>query len=117
VDDKIIKGGAGPALAAHSKDASALGTNPASVSTGENHTKSATDGISATVDRIASQAIDAAGKAAISIKKGADEAPEHVTEDGTGPDQVRAFVRKKPLPALLTAVGVGAALGLLISRR
>ncbi|WP_158745665.1 DUF883 C-terminal domain-containing protein [Acidisphaera sp. L21] len=117
MDEKSIKGGAGPALAAHSKDASAPGINPASSATDENRPKSATDGMSATVDRIAGQARDAAGKAAISISTHADEAQEKLAQQDVTPEQARDFVRGKPLTALLAALGVGMVLGLLTPRR
>ena len=117
MDDKHIEGGAAPALAAHSKDASAPGMNPASSATGENHPKSATEGISATVERIAGQAKDAAGKAAISISKHADKVQEKLAEQDGTPEQARDFVRGKPLTALLAALGIGMVLGLLTPRR
>jgi ElaB/YqjD/DUF883 family membrane-anchored ribosome-binding protein len=117
MDDKHIKGGAAPALAAHSKDASAPGTSPASAATAETNPKSATDGISATVDRIAGQARDAAGKAAVSISEHADEAQETLAKQNVTPNQAWDFVRGKPLTALVAALGVGRVFGLSISRR
>ncbi len=74
MDDKQIEGGAGPALAAHSKDAAGPGPTPA-------------------------------------VRMTAAGAPS------SAPDQAIAFVRERPLTALLAAVGVGFMVGMALPRR
>ncbi len=112
-----IEGTAGPALAAHSKDASTPSSNPASSRTGESSAKSPIDEISETVSKLAGQAREAASKASSSLSDMASQAREQLADHGITTDQAADFVREKPLTALLAAGGVGLILGMLIARR
>ena len=115
--DKNLEGTAGPALAAHSKDASVPSSNPASSATGASSTRSPIDGISETVGKLASQARDAASKASSSVSEMAGQARNQLAEHGITTDQAADFVRENPLTALLAAGGLGVLLGILITRR
>ena len=122
MDDKKIEGTAGPALAAHSKDASAPSSNPASSrtgspSTGSPSTGSPIDGIAGTVGKLASQAREAASKASSSLSDMVDQAREQLADHGVTTDQAADFVREKPLMALLAAGSAGLLLGMLLARR
>jgi len=66
MSDNPVDGGAGPALAAHSKDASAAGPSPASSATGNDGTTSSgtAAGVSEKVSQLSQQASEAAGRAA-----------------------------------------------------
>ena len=106
-DDKV-EGGAGPALAAHSKDASTPGAAPASAAAnnGTQRGSASTPGsdtitqLSGEVQKEASQAADSASKAF-----------ENTSE------QLSMFVRDRPLAALLGAGVVGLVVGVILSRR
>ncbi len=119
MDDKQIEGGAGPALAAHSKDASVPGGNPASSATGHDDKRpgAAASDVSDTVSRVAGQARDAAGKVAASVSNAAGQVRDQVSGQGGATDQVAEFVREKPIAALLATGAVGLILGMLLTRR
>ena len=117
MNDKHIEGTAGPAIAAHSKDASTPSSNPASSRTGEPSTSPPIDGISETVGKLASQARDAASKASSSVSDMVGQARDQLADRGITADQAADFVREKPLVALLAAGSVGLVLGMLAARR
>lgn len=108
--EEKIETGAGPALAAHSKDGSAIGQTSASSMTsnragvGEN---SATE----TVSRLSEQARDATGRATASASEAIIGASQRAS------DQVTDFVREQPGLALVATGAVCFVLGLLIGRR
>ncbi len=116
--DKQIEGTAGPALAAHSKDAAVSAGSPASRTASETGTRAGeTDGLAETVNRLARQAQEAANKMASSVTELATQARDQLSEHGITADQAAVFVREKPLIALLAAGSVGVILGMLIARR
>lgn len=93
-DDNEIRGGAAPALAAHSKDASTAGPTPASSATGEPMPPKTSfrDGIADAIDAVSAQGARVATPAA-------------------------DFVREQPFAAL-AVMGVACfAFGLLLGRR
>jgi ElaB/YqjD/DUF883 family membrane-anchored ribosome-binding protein len=115
---KQIEGGAGPSLAAHSKDASAPSSNPAAAAPGNQGVQQG--GASApgsdTVTRLSEQARDAASQAAGAASKALGQARERLLPVATS-EQVAEFVRDRPLIALLGAGAVGLVVGMLLSRR
>ncbi len=119
MDDKPIDGGARPALAAHSKDASAPGETPASSATAANANaqSSTTSGISDTVSQLAGQARSAADRVASSVSTIAGQARDQLSDRGVTTDHAAELVRDRPLMALLAAGGIGLLLGMLIARR
>jgi ElaB/YqjD/DUF883 family membrane-anchored ribosome-binding protein len=90
--DEKVETGAGPALAAHSKDGSAIGQTSASSTTG-NRAGVGENSAAETVSRLSEQASQRAS------------------------DQVTDFVREQPVLALVAAGAVCFVLGLLIGRR
>ena len=120
MSDNPIDGGAGPALAAHSKDASAAGPSPASSATGEDGGTSSgtTTGISEKVSRLSHSANEAAGRAASWASTSAGNARQTVSgQGGRAADQAAAFVREQPLIAIVATGLVCLALGVLLGRR
>jgi len=102
MSENQLRGGAGPALAAHSKDASAPGRTPASEATGE--------------DR--GQAEPAGGTSAASISGAAKRTTEYVSEQSSYlTAQGTSFVREQPLLALALTGAVCLVLGFLLGRR
>jgi ElaB/YqjD/DUF883 family membrane-anchored ribosome-binding protein len=100
-------GAAGPAVAAHSKDASVEGPTAASSATG----KPAPRGDSATVHGVA-------GSARAAASEMAGVAAETLSrETGRAADHAAAFVRAQPLVALLGSAMLGFVLGSLLARR
>ncbi len=100
-----IEGGAGPALAAHSKDAS------------KPHTSVANEAAD-TVSGLAGQMREAVGHAASSVSEAANAAGETVSrQTSRAADQAAEFVREQPLVALLATGAICFMLGTLISRR
>ena len=88
MSENAVSGGAGPALAAHSKDASALGQTPASSA------MSSPGKASATNDRRPSEIL---GSASL--------------------DHIATFVLRQPFVAAAVAGAIGLAWGLLLGRR
>jgi hypothetical protein len=87
MDENTKLGGAGPALAAHSKDGSTPGPTPASSATGD---KAEFHGPSdAQVQQAYGQAVD----------------------------HLRDFAEDNPIGSLLAAAGVGLVLGMILARR
>jgi ElaB/YqjD/DUF883 family membrane-anchored ribosome-binding protein len=117
--DEKIAGCAGPALALHSKDASAPGPAQASSATGnEDGGASATSSVPETVTKMAEQARDVAGRMASSVSEAADNASQSISEQGgRAADQVTEFVREQPILTLLATGAVCLVLGMLIGRR
>ncbi len=101
MSENQIDGGAGPALAAHSKDASVPSHDPKSSMTGGvPHTASASaGGLTSAVANVASQARD------------------RFTGAGGGAEQIGEYVRENPITALLATGLAGLILGGIIARR
>lgn len=116
MDENQIPGGAGPALAAHSKDGSAPGPTPASSTTGDSGGREG--GGAETVSRLSAQAQDAAGRAASAVSGAAESARRNSSEQGgQAVDQMSTFVRDQPIAALAITGVLGLALGVLLARR
>jgi ElaB/YqjD/DUF883 family membrane-anchored ribosome-binding protein len=118
--DNPVDGGAGPALAAHSKDASAAGPSPASSATGGDGGTSGgmAAGISEKVSRLSQSANEAAGRAASWASASAGNARQTLSgQGGRAADQAAAFVREQPLVAIAATGLVCLALGVLLGRR
>ena len=109
MDENQISGGAGPALAAHSKDGSAPGPTSASSATGGQGDRA--QGAADTVNKLTGQAREAAGRAASSIASTAGSARETISDQGgQAVDQVSALVRDQPIAALAITGMIGFAL-------
>ncbi len=116
MDENQMPGGAGPALAAHSKDGSAPGPTSASSATGDHGDRAG--GVADTVSRLPGQAREAAGRASSSISGAAGSARQTVSDQGgQAVDQVSTFVRDQPLAALAITGMIGLALGVMLARR
>jgi ElaB/YqjD/DUF883 family membrane-anchored ribosome-binding protein len=110
-----IEGGAGPAVASHSKDASVEGPTPASSITGKSAPAS---GPSETVSGLAGQVRGAVGEAASSVSEATGAAREAVSrQTARAADQATEFVREQPLIALIATGAICFMLGMLLSRR
>lgn len=105
LSDQQMKGGAGPAIAAHSKDGSIPGQTPASSATG--HDGNAPSGGSGTI----SGAADQAGETATSARQGLADGMRQAVDDTS------AFVREQPLLALASVGVVCLAVGMFLGRR
>jgi ElaB/YqjD/DUF883 family membrane-anchored ribosome-binding protein len=109
------RGGAGAALAAHSKDGSATGSTPASKATGN---KWESNGMSDTVTRIAEQAQDGIERTAKAARHAGENAADTLSkEGGRAVDDATHFVRDQPLLAMVATGVVGLILGALLARR
>jgi ElaB/YqjD/DUF883 family membrane-anchored ribosome-binding protein len=114
MDENQTPGGAGPALAAHSKDGSVPGPTRASGATGDNGDRA---GVADTVSRLSGQAREAAGRASSSISGAAGSARQTISDQGgQAVDQVSTFVRDQPLAALAITGMIGLALGVMLAR-
>jgi ElaB/YqjD/DUF883 family membrane-anchored ribosome-binding protein len=102
MNENQLRGGAGPALAAHSKDASAPGQTPASEATGGDRGQAGTAG-----DTLGASVSDAARQTGDYVS----EQSSYLTAQGT------AFVREQPLLALALTGAVCLGLGFLLGRR
>ena len=112
--DEKIESGAGPALAAHSKDGSTAGPSPASSKTGS----AAGDDANSASSNLSGQARDAAGRAAASASEAVGGASQRLSgQGGRATDQLAQFVREQPVTALVTTGVVCLALGVLLGRR
>jgi ElaB/YqjD/DUF883 family membrane-anchored ribosome-binding protein len=108
MSESYTEGGAGPALAAHSKDGSVPGPTPASEATDK----------AAPASAMAHQAYDAVSNAASSAYSIAGRARDTVSDKGgRAADQLGQFVREQPVLALLMTGALCFALGLLLGRR
>ncbi len=116
MDESKNPGGAGPALAAHSKDGSVPGPTSASSTTGDNGDRAG--GVADTVGRLSGQAREAAGRASSSISGAAGSTRQTISDQGgQAVDQVSTFVRDQPLAALAITGIIGLALGVMLARR
>lgn len=108
-------GGAGAALAAHSKDGSATGSTPAPSATGK--TWEQTD-MSDRVSRLAEQAQDGVERTAKVMRNAAGDAADILVKQGDrAVDGATHFVRDQPVLAMLATGLVGLVLGTLLARR
>jgi ElaB/YqjD/DUF883 family membrane-anchored ribosome-binding protein len=111
-----IPGGAGPALAAHSKDGSAHRPTPMSSATGTQDGRA--DPVPKTASRLSEQAREAAGRITSSVYDGAGAAHQSLSgQGGRAADQAAEFVREQPVVALAVTGAICLALGLLLGRR
>jgi ElaB/YqjD/DUF883 family membrane-anchored ribosome-binding protein len=116
MDENQVKGGSGPALAAHSKDASTPGATAASSATG-NPAGGATSATE-TVTNMSGQAREAAGRVGASVSDAAGRARQNLSEQGSRvADQGSALVRDQPFVALALTGVVCLMIGMLIGRR
>lgn len=110
-----VRSGAGPALAAHSKDGSAAGGTPASNATGNSWE---TENMGETVSRLAGQAQDGVERAATAAREAAGNAADTLSKQGSrAVDGATDFVRDQPLLAMAATGIVGLILGALLARR
>src|SRR3954469_24087384 len=99
MNENQIEGGSGPALAAHSKDASTPGPTSASSATGNQPSGSSSAG--ETASSLSGQARDAASRMGASVPDAAGRARQSLSaQSGRVADQGSAFVRKQPFVAL-----------------
>jgi len=114
MNENEVRGGAGPALAAHSKDA-APGQSAASSTTGNqwdagempDKVNGLSDAAHGSVNRVATAVRDAAGKAR-----------ETLTGHGArAADQAADFIREQPLMTVAITGAICLAFGLLLARR
>jgi ElaB/YqjD/DUF883 family membrane-anchored ribosome-binding protein len=111
-----IPGGAGPALAAHSKDGSAHRPTPMSSATGTQDGRA--DPVPKTASRLSEQAREAAGRITSSVYDGAGAAHQSLSgQGGRAVDQAAEFVREQPVVALAVTGAICLVLGLLLGRR
>jgi ElaB/YqjD/DUF883 family membrane-anchored ribosome-binding protein len=105
MSESYTEGGAGPSLAAHSKDGSIRGQTPASEATGQ----------PATPSNVAS---DAVSKAAASANGVLGQARDVITErGGQAADRLDQFVREQPVLALVVTGILCLTLGVFLGRR
>jgi ElaB/YqjD/DUF883 family membrane-anchored ribosome-binding protein len=111
MNENEVRGGAGPALAAHSKDASAPGQSPASSATGNQwdagDMPDKSDAAHGSVDRVATAVHDAAAKARETLSG----------QGGRAADQAADFIREQPLMTVAVTGAICLAFGLLLARR
>lgn len=113
--EEEARGGAGAALAAHSKDGSATGATPASKASGN---KWESNGMSETVTRLAEQAQDGIERSAKVARDAAGSAADTLSKQGgRAVDDATHFVRDQPLLAMVATGIVGLILGALLARR
>ena len=111
------EGGAGPAIAAHSKDASTPGATPAS-STREESDPEQPSSASDTISGVAGQAREAAARLGASVTEAAATASQSLADrGGRAADQTATFVREQPVVALAVTAAVCLAIGILLGRR
>ena len=116
MDENQVKGGSGPALAAHSKDASAPGTTSASSATGNDARGSSS--ARETVSSVSGQAREAAGRMGASVSDAAGRAGQTLSEQGSrAADQSAALVREQPFMALALTGAACLIIGILLGRR
>jgi len=116
MDENQTVGGSGPALAAHSKDASAPGPTPASSATGSDAAPSSS--VRETVSGLTGQAREAAGRLGSSVSDAAGRARQSLSEQGNrAADQGSALVREQPFIALALTGAVCLVIGILLGRR
>ena len=110
------KGGSGPALAAHSKDASTPG--PTSASSASGNEPSGSSGAGETASRLSGHAREAASQMNASVSDAAGRARQGLSEQGNrAADQGSALMREQPFVALALTGVVCLMIGILIGRR
>lgn len=109
MDENKVEGGAGAALAAHSKDASAPGATPASSATGNDQEAPGT--IFETASRLAGQVGSSISDMAGTGRKDLPDMSGRVA------DQAAEFVRERPFAALVITGVVCLMMGVLLGRR
>ena len=115
MNENVVRGGAGPALAAHSKDGSAAGQTPASSATGNNGD---THGLSDDLNRLSEKARAGAERVTASVREAAGHAGETLSrQGGRAVDEATHFVRDQPLVAVAVTGAICFALGVLLARR
>jgi ElaB/YqjD/DUF883 family membrane-anchored ribosome-binding protein len=115
MDEDNFSVGAGPAIAARSKDASTPGPTAASAATGNNGEPVRS---SETTDDIVDHARDGVERATAWVGTAAGSARATLTErGGRVVDQTTAFAREQPLAALALTGAICFALGVLLGRR
>jgi ElaB/YqjD/DUF883 family membrane-anchored ribosome-binding protein len=115
MDENQPMGGAGPALAAHSKDGAAAGQTPASNTLGSQAHGS---GVSETVTRLSGQARDAAARVGASVSEAAQSARQSISgQSERAVEQTTEFVRQQPFVAMAITGVACFALGVLLGRR
>jgi ElaB/YqjD/DUF883 family membrane-anchored ribosome-binding protein len=117
-----VPGGAGPALAAHSKDASAPGSPQARHTAPQSGSGSESGGWSGGAAETARGLADRAREAASQAAGAASRMTQNLSQNlsGTGAraqDAVAAFIQEKPVTALAVTAVVCVVLGALIGRR
>jgi ElaB/YqjD/DUF883 family membrane-anchored ribosome-binding protein len=116
MDENQVQGGSGPALAAHSKDASTPGPTSASSATGNDASASGSAG--ETVTRLSGQAREAAERMGASVSDAAGRARQGLSEQGSrAANQGSALVREQPFVALALTGAVCLMIGILLGRR
>jgi len=116
MDENQVIGGSGPALAAHSKDASAPGATAASSATG--NAAGASSSARDTVNKLSGQAREAASQMGASVSDAAGWARQNLSEQGSrAADQGSALVREQPFVALALTGAVCLIIGILLGRR
>ena len=108
-------GGAGPALAAHSKDGSAPGPSPASSATGDK----GAFGVSWDKGSVLSEkAVEGVERVKASVREATGNAREALANNGgRAVDRATDFVRGEPLVAMALIGTICLALGVLLGRR
>ena len=108
MNENAIRGGAAPALAAHSKDGATPGQTPASGMAGDN---GATNSQAEAVGAMAKNGMEQVRNAAGSVRE--------TLSDGTGraADQAAEFIRAQPMIALSVTGAICFAFGVLLGRR
>jgi ElaB/YqjD/DUF883 family membrane-anchored ribosome-binding protein len=115
MDENNVSAGAGPAVAAHSKDASTPGPTAASAATGDNGEPVRS---SETIDGFVDRARDGVERATAWAGTAAGSAGATLAErGGRAVDQTTALAREQPLAALAVTGAICFALGVLIGRR
>ena len=115
MSEKQFEAGAGPALAAHSKDASVPGQTPASRATGND---AASSGISETSNSASGRAREAAGQISSAVSDAARNTRQRLlSEADHAAEQAMEFVRDHPAVALTLTGAVCFAVGVLLGRR
>jgi ElaB/YqjD/DUF883 family membrane-anchored ribosome-binding protein len=116
MSENQFEGGSGPALAAHSKDASAPGPTSASSATGDD--TSGSSSASEVVSKLSGQAREAASRVGASVSDAAGRARQTLSEQSSrAADQGLALVREQPLLALALTGAVCLVIGILLGRR
>jgi ElaB/YqjD/DUF883 family membrane-anchored ribosome-binding protein len=116
MNENETEGGAGPALAAHSKDGSTPGPTPASSATGQDAAPSSST--TETTSKLTGQARNAASRLGSSVSDAAGRAREGLSTQGSRMvDQGSTLVRERPLGALALTGLICFGIDYLVGRR